>query len=406
MESSSSSSLNDDLPESKSVESIIDSLPITSFHHVLLIICSLSFMTDAIEVNLLSYISPCAGADFNLSEQEQATVVSVVFAGQLIGSLFWGPFADHFGRRTAFFYAALIITLFSFASAFSTNYIMLLLFRGIVGFGVGGCAVPFDILAEFIPTKFRGKYLMYIQYFWTFGSLLIIGIAWGLLSTQGWRVVTFLGAVPVGVCCLLCYVLLPESPRWLVVKGRYDEAESVLKLAAKKCGITLRPFRLQSEDVGNIIPQQASLGLSCTKLCNFSEYYELIRTQKARRISLPLWVIWIIFGFTYYGIILFVNQIYSTSKSSSDSSSSSGCSFDFQFIFYSSLSEIVATAIVVPCIDRLGRIRTQIVFYLLSGIAVILMSMPFSFYTVFVIGLIGRISISGASVSDCINVYY
>lgn len=388
----------DGVPESKSVESIIDSLPITSFHHVLLIICSLSFMTDAIEVNLLSYISPCAGADFNLSEQQQATVVSVVFAGQLIGSLFWGPFADHFGRRIAFFYAALIITLFSFASAFATNYLMLLLFRCIVGFGVGGGAVPFDILAEFIPTQFRGKYLMYIQYFWTFGSLLIIGIAWGLLSTQGWRVVTFLAAIPVGICCLLCYALLPESPRWLVVKGRYNEAEDVLKLAARKCGVTLRPFRLQSEDTDDT-PRQEPSKFDWTKLCNYSEYYELIRSRKARNISFPLWIIWFIFGFTYYGIILFVNQIYSTSQSSSDSG---GCSFDFQFIFYSSLSEIIATAVTVPCIDGLGRIRTQIVFYLVSGIAVILMAMPFSFYTVFVIGLVGRIAISGASVSGSI----
>lgn len=385
----------DDIPESKSVESVIDSLPITTFHHVLLVICSLSFMTDAIEVNLLSYISPCAGADFNLSEQEQATVVSVVFAGQLIGSLFWGPFADHFGRRIAFFYAALLITLFSFASAFATNYIMLLLFRGVVGFGVGGGAVPFDILAEFIPTEYRGKYLMYIQYFWTFGSLLIIGIAWALLESGGWRVVTFLGAIPVGVCCLLCYVLLPESPRWLVVKGRYEEAEAVLKQAARKCGVTLRPFRLQSEETSHS-PLPVTPGIDWAKLCNYSEYYELIRTGKARKISLPLWVIWIIFGFTYYGIILFVNQIYSTSESSSDSG---GCSFDFQFIFYSSLSELIATAITVPCIDRLGRIRTQIVLYLVSGVAVILMAMPLSFYTVFSIGLIGRIAISGASVS-------
>lgn len=54
-------------------------------------------------------------------------------------------------------------------------------FRGIVGFGVGGCTVPFDLLAEFLPNSHRGQFLMYIEYFWTIGCMFVVGFAWYFL---------------------------------------------------------------------------------------------------------------------------------------------------------------------------------------------------------------------------------
>ena len=72
-----------------------------------------------------------------------ASVGSVIFAGEIIGSCFWGSFGDVMGRRTAFFWAATIIFVFGFASALVPNLWSLLLCRGIVGFGVAGIVVPF-----------------------------------------------------------------------------------------------------------------------------------------------------------------------------------------------------------------------------------------------------------------------
>jgi MFS transporter, putative metabolite:H+ symporter len=87
-----------------SLDEILEKIPLGYFHYRLLVVCGMSFMADAMEVTLLSFISTCAGADWDLADSEIALIASIVFVGVLVGSLFWGPFADRFGRRYAFIF--------------------------------------------------------------------------------------------------------------------------------------------------------------------------------------------------------------------------------------------------------------------------------------------------------------
>lgn len=118
------------------------------------------------EISLLSFISICAGDEWDLTNAEVATITSCVFIGMLIGGIFWGPFADRFGRRWAFLCGSGIIVVFGIATGFSPNFLTLVTMRTFLGFGVGGCSVSFDLLAEFLPRKVRGTYLTNINYFW------------------------------------------------------------------------------------------------------------------------------------------------------------------------------------------------------------------------------------------------
>jgi MFS family permease len=63
-----------------------------------------------------------------------------------------------------------LIIIGGFISAFCPNYPSFIVCRALVSFGVGGISVPFDLLAEYLPTSHRGKFLMYIEYFWTIGK--------------------------------------------------------------------------------------------------------------------------------------------------------------------------------------------------------------------------------------------
>jgi MFS family permease len=94
-----------------SLDEILEKIPIGFFHYRLLVVCGMSFMADAMEVTLLSFISACAGSDWDLADSEIALIASIVFVGVLVGSLFWGPFADHYGRRYAFIFGAARFTL-------------------------------------------------------------------------------------------------------------------------------------------------------------------------------------------------------------------------------------------------------------------------------------------------------
>jgi MFS family permease len=294
------------------------------------------------------------GNEWGLSDLQRASITGVVFSGELLGGLFWGPVADLYGRKKAFLCASFVIVTCGFASGAAPNYEWLLVFRAFVGFGVGGLTVPFDLLAEFLPVAERGRFLLYIEYFWTFGSLFVAGVAWGALDLIGWRGLSYITAIPVTFSSIAAFIYLPESPRWLLVKGRYTEAEDVVKAAAAVSGVTLQPFSLnthmQPDDDINFEPKILDENIT---------YIDLVRTPQIRGISIPLWIIWGAFGFTYYGIILFVSRLYTSPGSESDGDSTAICSFDYQSIFINACAEILGVFIAGLIIDPWGRTKTQ-----------------------------------------------
>ena len=286
--------------------------------------------------------------EWNLNDTEIASISSIVFAGVLFGALFWGTIADIYGRRRAYLAAAIFISLGGFASGISPNLTFLLVCRFLVGFGVGGLAVPFDLLAEFLPLSHRGKFLLYIELFWTFGSLLVAGIAWASLSQYGWRFLTYMTAIPVTLACIASMIYLPESPRWYLENGYVKEAKDMILLANKRNKKELQPFTLISTNPTKIKPnykvKTVNNFYSDKTYTNdqqnhwYSNILSLISPLYIRT-SIPLWIVWLSFGFTYYGIILFVSRIFSTNSTSNVDT----CTFDFEPIFLNAISEIIGS---------------------------------------------------------------
>lgn len=116
-------------------------------------------------------------------------------------------------------------------------------------------------------------------------------------------------------------------------------------------------------------------------------YWDLL-SEKTRFITLPLWVVWMCFGFTYYGIILFTGRMYDKDgdddgKPALSSShcliahllqgDDSKCSFDYSSLFINSASELVGCALGALVLDHLGRTKMQTYFYLLAGFAALFM---------------------------------
>mmetsp|Transcript_12153 Transcript_12153/g.12227 ORF Transcript_12153/g.12227 Transcript_12153/m.12227 type:complete len:495 (+) Transcript_12153:72-1556(+) len=352
----------------KTLEEIINTMPVRAFHYRLLIISGLGFMADALEISLLSFMSVCAGIDWELSSEEIATITSVVFIGEMAGALFWGAVADTYGRRFAYIIASIFITVPGLLSALSPNLPTLLVFRCLVGFGVGGFSVPFDLLAEYLPASHRGQFLVYMQMFWTMGSLMLAGIAWGSLSTLGWRFLTGITAVPVIIATIVSIYYLPESARWHLENGRVKEAETVIREASVVNGTELPPFSLELDPAVPRISTRDNNTLP-GKSPAFGSTYGQLLTPEQRWVTVPLWVVWAVFGFTYYGVILFVARLFS----SEDDKNVDECTFDYDIIFINASSEFFAVLFVATVIERMGRTGSQALFYLCSGLFVALM---------------------------------
>jgi MFS family permease len=410
---------------SENLDSVIDSIPVSFFHYRLLLMCGLAFMADAMEVSLLTILGTCAGTIFyhlswpvtafivrqlvitilryvgnewGLSNVQRASITGVVFCGELLGGLFWGPVADRYGRKKAFLMASCLIVIFGFLSGAAPSFEWLLTFRVFVGFGVGGLTVPFDLLAEFLPVSDRGKFLIYIEYFWTFGSLFVAGVAWLALDIVGWRGLSYITAVPVTLSSIAAFVYLPESPRWLLIKGRHEEAEEVVRCAAATSGILLSPFSFScnfdsSPEMLHFVNDQSNEPVKDTAL------YDLVRTPAMRRLSIPLGIIWIAFGFTYYGIVLFVSRLFTaTADDLLYSGSTAVCTFDYESLFINASAELLGVFLTSLVIDPWGRTRTQAAFYALAGISVLLMGLELPSLSLLpYISMVARLGAMGAS---------
>jgi len=293
------------------------------------------------------------------------------------------------------------------------NYEALLVFRAVVGFGVGSLTIPFDLLAEFLPSTHRGRFLMFIDFFWTLGSLYVTAMAWLFLESFGWRFLAYCVSFPVLVVSVAAVFLLPESPRWLLLKGRVKDSRFVLTDMASASNFELDfvddpdavaaspphpPASTKTTapptESSPIVPDEAALPTGHGHQ-HHARYTDLWATPHMRGISFPLWIIWSSFGLSYYGLIFLIARL-NTKPASVNSTVL--CSFDYEAMLHNAVAELVGIGVAAVLIDRWGRTRTQAALYALGGVAVLAMALqwPTAAYVPY-LSMVARMSAMAAS---------
>jgi SP family myo-inositol transporter-like MFS transporter 13 len=169
-------------------------------------------------------------SDFNLDDVQQEIVVTSTVVMCAVSSLAAGPLNMRFGRRSVILAAALIFTFGALVMGVSPNYEFLVLGRLIIGIGIGFASLTTPIyIAEVAPSNLRGR-LVTVNTLCIASGQFIAGMVDGLLANDptGWRWMLGIAAAP-SVMMGMGFLGLPESPRWLVMKGRRDKAMKVLK---------------------------------------------------------------------------------------------------------------------------------------------------------------------------------
>lgn len=172
-------------------------------------------------------------AHFALSDPALGFTVASALIGTVIGSLAAGAPADRFGRRRMLLAIAIAYLVSSLGSGLANSWPVLLLFRTLGGLAIGAASVVTPVyIAEVAPTRFRGRLVALNQLNIVLGILLAFLsnylIARGMDADVAWRWMLGIVAAP-SALFLLVTLLLPESPRWLVVKGRSADALDVLQ---------------------------------------------------------------------------------------------------------------------------------------------------------------------------------
>ncbi len=208
----------------------LDDVPLNAFH---LKIAGLTFgahLTEGYTIGTIGYALTALGRQMPLDAFWMGVIGSSALIGIFLGSLIFGWLSDRMGRQKIFLTSFVIITLAAAAQFFVTSPAELALLRIVIGIGMGGdFTVGHAILAEFSPRKHRGALLGSFSVIWTVGYVVanVLGLVFADASPGAWRWLLASAAAPAFIV-LLARLGTPESPRWLLGKGRAAEARAIV----------------------------------------------------------------------------------------------------------------------------------------------------------------------------------
>ena len=246
------------------------------------VIASLGGLLSGFDTGVISGALLFINEDWNLSDYLQGILVSSVLIGAVIGAASNGILADIFGRKKIIIATAIIFIVGSVMCAFAPNIGVLVVSRILVGLAIGivNFVVPL-YLSEISPKNFRGTIVSLYQWAITAGILFSYMVnAVFAHAVYNWRWMLFAGVVP-GLILLVGMSFLKDTPRWLVSKGRFDEAKEVFnkiepELNAEKeieaIKLTLKP---QNENTNEkftlkkwmIMPFVVGVGIMFAQIC-------------------------------------------------------------------------------------------------------------------------------------------
>jgi MFS transporter, PHS family, inorganic phosphate transporter len=217
---------------SRDLIAALDEASLSRFHMRAVLASGMGFFTDAYDLFVIGIASALITKDWTLSSGRLALLNSTMLAAACLGAFVFGRFADVIGRKRVYWMVAAIMIAGALGSALAPSYWVLIGFRFVLGFGVGGdYPVSAVMVSEYANRKDRGKLVGMV--FGTQALGLIVGplialtlLGAGASNDVAWRVMLALGAVPAAaVIYLRCR--MPESPRYQVqVQGKAEQAAS------------------------------------------------------------------------------------------------------------------------------------------------------------------------------------
>ena len=208
----------------------LDEASLSRFHLRTVLVSGMGFFTDAYDLFVIGIASTLIAKEWNLSSGKLALLNSTMLAAAFLGALVFGRFADVVGRKRVYWMVAAIMVVGALGSALAPSFWILIVFRFVLGFGVGGdYPVSAVMMSEYANRKDRGKLVGMV--FGTQALGLIVGplialalIGGGASDDVVWRILLGLGALP-AAAVLYLRTKMPESPRYRAqVQGRAAEA--------------------------------------------------------------------------------------------------------------------------------------------------------------------------------------
>ena len=237
----------------------LDRLPWSAWHWRVVIALGVSWLLDGLEVTVVGSLGPALQRPetLGLSAGQIGWAASAYIGGAVLGALYFGRLADRLGRKRMFLVTLAVYLVATVLTAFSFDIFSFAACRFLTGFGIGGeYAAINSAIDELIPARVRGRVDLAINGTFWVGAAMGAGLSILLLDPDfvgaawGWRIAFGLGGI-LAFAILLVRRYVPESPRWLLMHGRAEEAEAVVRDIETQVGVphekkehlAIRPLR-------------------------------------------------------------------------------------------------------------------------------------------------------------------
>ena len=337
-----------------SVSEALDNAPLSRFHTRSIFTAGMGFFTDAYDLFIIGVASTLIAKQWGLSASQTGWINSITLLAAFLGAIVFGRVSDVLGRKRTYGLEAAIMVVGAVLSAFAPSFIWLLIFRFVLGVGVGGdYPMSAVLMGEFANTKSRGKLVGLVFAMQAIGTITGYVVALALLSAKvnpdlAWRIMLGLGAVPAAAVIYLRRQM-PESPRFLArVAGKVSEAATSIAAFTEGAVTVTDPHEKTTKmPLGRFLSNRTYL-------------LYLLGTAGS----------WFVFDYAYYGNSISAPMIVSSVLGSS------GSKVLTEAI---ALQLIVFTVAAVPgyylaafFMDKIGHKRLQLIGFLFMGLAFLL----------------------------------
>jgi MFS transporter, putative metabolite:H+ symporter len=262
------------------------------------IIVGVATFFDAFDALAIATVLPVIVPLWKIAPPQIGLLISAGFLGQLIGALLFGWIAERFGRMTAMIWSIALFAVMSLVCAFAWDYNSLLVFRAIQGIGLGGeVPVAAVFISELAKAKGRGRFVLLYELVFPIGLVSASLVGLWVVPHWGWQWMFVIGALPAFLALALRW-LLPESPRWLAVRGRTAEAESAMALIEAET----------EKATGQPLPPPQPVVSTLDKAASWSDLFGPLYLRR----TLVVWVIWFSAYFVNYGLSIWLPTVYRT----------------------------------------------------------------------------------------------
>jgi putative MFS transporter len=328
----------------------MEQVPFSRWHMKARLVMGSATFFDAFNALSLAFALPTLIPLWHISPKQSGLLISASYVGQLAGAIVFSALAEKVGRIRGTTAAIAIMSVMSFGCAIAGNFPALLVCRLLQGIGVGGeMPVAATYINELSRAHGRGRFFLLYEMIFPLGLMATGQIGAWLVPAYGWNAIFLLGGIP-GLLITFLVARLPESPRWLISKGRIQEAEAIVE--------KIEASTEQRVPIATTSATTSSAALT-SSLMQCGRWSELL-SKVYRGRTLIVWTLWASAFFIANSLNNWMPSLYNTVYHLSLR----------QSLRAASLTNVAQVAVLLVCalsIDRIGRRNWTVAAFVLGG---------------------------------------